>query len=199
MKIACGLFCVAFCLSVGVPQSRAASICNTNPANLVANCGFETGDFTSWTLAGNDVPLSAGVLYGVEGVDPFDGISPHSGVDQAFIADLVSNSLTLSQTIATVPTDVYTVSWYLAQDTPVAGTYSNALSATFGATTLVSLKAVPVEGYTLYSYSVAATSASTVLNLTLGNDLGEFLLDDVSVVPAPTPEPSTWTDRKSVV
>jgi uncharacterized membrane protein YfcA len=40
---------------------------------------------------------------------------------------------------------------------------------------------------------VAATSASTVLNLTLGNDLGEFLLDDVSVVPAPTPEPSTWT------
>jgi hypothetical protein len=61
----------------------------------------------------------------------------------------------------------------------------------------VSLSDIAVEGYTKYSYTVAATSGSSVLDISLGNDLGEFLLDDVSVVhdtstPA-VPEPPAWT------
>jgi hypothetical protein len=36
----------------------------------------------------------------------------------------------------------------------------------------------------------ASICNSTTLSFTLGNDLGEFLLDDVSVV---VPEPSAWT------
>jgi hypothetical protein len=49
---------------------------------------------------------------------------------------------------------------------------------------------VPVQGYTKYTYQTVATSSSTTLSFTLGNGLGEFLLDDVSVV---APEPSAWT------
>ena len=53
---------------------------------------------------------------------------------------------------------------------------------------------VAEEGYTEYSYNVDATSSSSALDLTLGNNLGEFLLDDVSVVdttPVATPEPGS--------
>jgi hypothetical protein len=190
MRIFCGMFGVAFCLFLGIPQSRASNICDDTPRNLVSNCGFETGDFTAWNVSGSDVPLLLNNLYGVEGVDPLDGISPNSGSSQAYFGDLVSNATTLSQTLGTIAGDPYQVSWYLAQDTAVGGGYSNQFSASFGGVQLVSLTAVPVEGYTYYSYSSTATSSSSVLSLTLGNDLGEFLLDDISV--DLTPEPSAW-------
>jgi hypothetical protein len=196
MRKTCGLICVAFCLFLAAPQSKAISICSATAGNLVANCGFETGDFTSWTLTGNDVPIALNNLYGVEGVDPFDGISPNSGANQAFFADLDANATTLQQAIATTASEMYTVSWFLAQDTPVGTqpTETNAFSASFGGVTLANLTAVPVQGYTEYSFVVAASSSSSVLSLTLGNDLGEFLLDDVSVVPVvSTPEPPAWT------
>lgn len=194
MKITCGLLCAALFLFLGAPLSRA-DICGSAASNLVANCGFETGDFTAWTLSGHDVPGELGNLYGVEGVDPIDGISPNSGTFQAYFADLDSNSTTISQSLATVSGTSYTVSWYLAQDTSIATPYSNEFSVSFGGTSLLSLTGMPVEGYTKYSYTVAATSSSTLLSMTLGNDLGEFLLDDISVVPVPrvtTPEPAAW-------
>ena len=182
-------------------QAVAASVCDATAGNLVANCGFETGDFTSWTLTGNDTPLSEGVLYGVEaGADPVDGIVPHSGDNQAFFADLVANETTLSQLIATIAGDTYAISFYVAQDTAPGGLCgpvlcTNQLSASFDGTLLTNLSAVPVEGYTSYSFVDTATDASSALDITLGNDLGEFLLDDVVVTdttPAATPEPSAW-------
>jgi hypothetical protein len=178
------------CLVVSVPQSRASSICDSIAVNSVTNCGFETGDFTGWQLMGNDVPTELGFQYGVEGTDPIDGISPNSGDYQAFFADLTSNPTTLSQTITTIPGELYTVSWYLAQDTTPTVPYSNAFSASFAGDTLADLTGISAQGYTLYTDQVAATSASTTLSFTFGNDLGEFLLDDVSVV---APEPSAWT------
>jgi hypothetical protein len=196
MRKTCGLICFAFCLFLGVRQSKADT-CGSIAGNLVANCGFESGDFTSWTTSGNDVPLTLGNLYGVEGVDPFDGISPNSGDNQAFFADLVANSTTLQQMIATTATDLYTVSFFVAQDTSIGkqDTESNGFSASFGGVTLTSLTGVPVQGYTEYSFLVTASSSSSLLSLTFGNDLGEFLLDDISVVndtPAATPEPATF-------
>jgi flagellin len=195
MKTSSAISCAAFCLFAGLTQGKAEtalSICDADPANLVSNCGFETGDFTAWSLTGNDVPALLGNLYGVEGLDPFDGMSPNSGNFQAYFGDLVSNSTTLSQTFATSPGSLYQVSWYLAQDTAVGAVYSNAFSASFGGMTLLSLTAVPVQSYTHYSYSLIATSSSSVLSLTLGNDLGEFLLDDISVADLGVPEPSAW-------
>jgi len=193
MKIISALLCTVFCLFLNLPEGRAANICAAVSGNLVSNCGFETGDFTSWTLSGNDVPGEADNLYGVEGIDPVDSISPNSGLYQAWFADLVSNTITLSQTIATTPGQQYNISWFLAQDTdPSSGGpgYSNAVSASFDGFSLANLIAVPVQGYTEYFASVTVPDSSSVLSLSLGNDLGEFLLDDLSVVA--TPEPSSW-------
>jgi hypothetical protein len=192
MKTAFGLFYVAFSLFLGLPQTHASPLplCASVTGNLVSNCGFQSGDFMGWTLTGNDVPLQLNDQYGVEGTDPLDGIAPHSGSDQAFFADLDANATTLSQTLSTVAGKTYVLSFYLAQDTATVPPYSNLFSASFAGVSLESLTAVGVEGYTKYSYAGVASTSSSVLSLTLGNDLGEFLLDDVSVTLAP--EPSTW-------
>src|ERR1700735_1560387 len=117
MKTICALSCVAFGLFLGAPQSKADT-CGSVLGNIVANCSFGTGDFTSWTLSGNDVPGQLGNEYGVEGTDPFDGISPPGGsVNQAFFADQDSNATTISQTLTTVVGHMYTVVFYAAQDT----------------------------------------------------------------------------------
>jgi hypothetical protein len=193
MRTLSAFICASFCLLAfqGRAAATSVSICDSTAGNLVSNCGFETGDFTSWTLSGNDVPTELGYQYGVEGQDPLDSISPNSGNYQAFFADIDANATTLSQSIATTSGDEYQISFYLAQDTPVGGGYSNLFSASFGGTTLTSMTAVGVQGYTQYSYDAVASASSSVLSFTLGNDLGEFLLDDV-VVTSATPEPGTW-------
>ena len=187
--------CIVSCLVFGATQSKASSVCDGVAGNLVANCGFETGDFTSWTLSGNDVPGEEGNLYGVEGTDPVDSIIPNSGSYQAFFATLDSNATKLSQDITTTAGDQYTITFWVAQDTASSSEYGNELLASFGGTSLVDDSDVVVEGYTEYTYNVGPVSGSSnTLELTFGNGLGEFLLDDVSVVdngPVVTPEPDS--------
>src|SRR5580704_8216270 len=89
-------------LSVLIQPTAKAGSC-TSAFNLLSNCGFESGDFTSWTLAGNDVPGQLGNLYGVEGTDPFPlpgGTAPFSGNFQAYFGDLNANATTISQEVA---------------------------------------------------------------------------------------------------
>ena len=187
--------CIVACLFFCAAQSKASSVCDGVAGNLVANCGFETGDFTSWTLSGNDVPGEEGNLYGVEGTDPVDSIIPNSGSYQAFFATLDSNATKLSQDITTTAGDQYTITFWVAQDTASSSEYGNELLASFGGTSLVDDSDVVVEGYTEYTYNVGPVSGSSnTLELTFGNGLGEFLLDDVSVVdngPVVTPEPDS--------
>ena len=173
-------------------RAAAASICDANPKNLIANCGFETGTFSSWTLTGTDVPVQLGNLYGVESIDPLDGISPFSGSFQAYFADLDANATSLSQSIATKPNDIYQISFYLAQDTAITAPYSNVFSVAFAGTKLTSLAALPVQGYTKYTFLAITEATSTPLSFSFGDDLGQLLLDDVVVTDLGTPEPGTW-------
>ena len=176
---------VVACLSLWAAASHATVIpCDATAGNLVQNCGFESGDFSSWALSGADVPGDLNNLYGVEfGTDP-DGNDPHGGSYQAWFGDFVANPLTLAQTLATKAGDQYLVSFYLAQDgsPPDKGYSAPHLQTSFGGTSLNNVTAVPMQAYTEYAFLVYATSASSLLSLTLGNDTGYFLLDDVSVV-----------------
>jgi hypothetical protein len=195
MRTFSGLFCAAFILLAGLQQGKAADLCTATTGNLVANCSFATGDFTDWTLTGNDTPAQLGNLYGVEqGTDPDGNPPPVGSLFQAYFGDLVANATTLSQTLSTVPGGYYGVSLYLAQDAAPTGTCNavacaNELQVTLDGVTVLNQTDVPVEGYTEYSGTVQVTDASSVLNITLGNDVGFSLLDDVVVG---TPEPSAW-------
>lgn len=179
-------------LVLPVAAYASSSACSAAAGNLVQNCGFQTGDFTGWGLSGNDVATEQGNLFGVElGVDPYDNIAPHSGSYQAWFSDLSSNATTLTQNITTVAGKTYTVSFYLAQDTATVTPYGNIFDASFG-NGLLDMSDVSVGGYTEYSFTGTATSANSLLSLTLGNGTGEFLLDDVSVrANATVPEPSS--------
>ena len=57
------------------PAVAGPSLCNAIATNLVSNCGFETGDFTSWTIGGNT--LNPGGAY--YGLDSFDANSGNFG------------------------------------------------------------------------------------------------------------------------
>jgi len=48
----------------------------------------------------------------------------------------------------------------------------------------------PDQPYSVHTFNISASSASTKLEFQGSNLLGAFLLDDVSVTPIP--EPSTW-------
>ena len=141
-------------------------------------------------MTGNDVPGEQGNLYGTEGSD--GGINPNSGAFQAYFGDLAANPTTLAQTLATTVGASYAISFYLAEELEGPGTVNNSAVVSFGGTTLETLTNVGAGGYTLYTVTGVASSGSTVLNLTFGDDIGEFLLDDVSVTAVPTPEPGSW-------
>jgi hypothetical protein len=181
--ICCGLWSAS--------QAKAASICAAIPHNLVSNCGFETGDFTSWTISGNTAnPL--GTYYGVDNLDASSG-NYGAYMSQDYI-DGGTAPVDLSQLLTTIPGDLYTVTFFLEQDTAPTLGYTHAFTATLGGTS-VSLTPTtanpgPVGTFTEYAFSGTATAASTPLVFTFENDDNYWSLDDVSAVLAP--EPSTY-------
>jgi hypothetical protein len=169
------------------------SACDATYGNNVANCGFETGDFTGWTLTGSAFELAQTNNYGIDSYDP------NSGTYDAFFANQgpvlgtasAAGDITLSQTLGLEVGRSYTVSFDLAQDTPVATGYTNFFSATFDAATLLSETAAPATGtggvdYVAYSYTVTALGADT-LAFAFQNDAGDWFLDDVTVTQIPEP------------
>ena len=192
MKTQRMLSLVAAALVLAAASTTASAACGAG--NLVSNCGFETGDFTGWTLAGNDVPGELNNLYGVEGTDPFplpDGTAPHGGDSQAFFADQFADPTTLSQAISTVAGTTYTVSFWMAQGLAGPGTVSDEMDASFGSGSFSSSDS-GATGYTLIQFTGVASSASTMLSVSFGTDIGEYVVDDFSVTaPVSTvPEPS---------
>jgi hypothetical protein len=145
-------------------------------ANLIVNGGFETGDFTGWTLTGNT---------------GFTGVSagnPNSGIYAAFLGSVGSDGYMLqSASFSTIVGEVYNVNFWLFSD----GGIPNDFGAVYiGGTpvTLVALTNIPAQPYTLYQGQVTATLTSGNIAFNFRNDPGFLWLDDVSVQ---VPEPGT--------
>jgi hypothetical protein len=166
----------------------AAALCGflsvARADNLVANPGFETGDFTNWALSGTNVPDDSGIYYGV------DGLNPHSGALEAYFGSL-GGVLELTQTLSTVPGVSYTITFWLAHSPETPFPYGNSFEALFGGSTLLSQTSVPDIGYTQYSFSRLATETSTELIFAFQDDTSYFSLDDVSVASNAVPEPGS--------
>ncbi len=137
---------------------------------LVANGGFETGDFTGWTRSGN---------LGFTSVTN-SSFYVNSGTFGASLGPVGSDGI-LSQTLATTPGQAYIVSFALRSD----GFFANDFSASWGGQTFFSQVNMPAAGYVPLSFTEVATGSSTTLQLGFRDDPGFLGLDDVSVIADP--------------
>jgi hypothetical protein len=151
-----------------------ASAALTARANLVANPGFETGTFSSWTQFG-DTSFTAVS-------DSSFGHSPHSGTFEAHFGP-TSSFGGIDQTLATSP-GAYTIDFWLSNDDPIA---NNGFYVSFNGTTLFTLTNAPPFDYTHYTFTGTATGSSTVLEFGFYNPPAYYYLDDVGVNAVPEP------------
>ncbi len=167
-----------------MPQSHADE--------LVTNGGFEqtvsAPNVTGLNPAGWTVVSPETYTFDTCGSD---GAPAHSGSCAMNFGSLTSASL--SQTLATVAGDTYSVRFYLGDFLTQGNGPDNSFQVAFGGTTIFSETNFPLGSYALINETVEATSNSTVLSFQgfdVPNSIG---LDDVSVSTASTvPEPSTF-------
>ncbi len=172
LTAAVGALCA---VSVGVVPARAAAI---------TNGGFETGALTGWTLSNAsafDTVCPAGLPLGSSTC-----ISNSGTYAMAF--GQFGSSASLSQTIATTPGGIYTISFFLANDNPT-DELGNAFAVRWDGATVFSL----VDPQATFGYSkrmilnVTAASSSTVLAFDGQNDSYSWYLDDVTIADSPEP------------
>jgi len=153
------------------PSGAAAdppSICD-GVGSLVANCGFETGDFTGWTLSGN---------LGFTGVS---SSIPNSGAYGGFFGAIGSDTV-ISQVLPTTP-GLYDISFYLLSDGGTPNDFAmswNGVPQIFGTN-------IPAFPYTQFSLSAIAGLGGDQISFAIRDDPGFMFLDDVIVTAVPEP------------
>jgi hypothetical protein len=167
---------------------------------IIQNGGFETGDFSDWTLAGD--PNTSTYFYdGVVTTNTLaDGSGAsfiHSGSYGAFLGD--TNPAFLSQTVQTVPGQSYLLSFWL--DNPKSGAGQEFLvdwNTNSASTNQIYFISSPgVLAWENITFVVQATDTNATLQFGAQNPPDGFGLDDVSLVavfqPTFTAQPTNLT------
>jgi len=149
---------LAALLLAAAPQLSSAQ-------NLLTNPGFETGDLTGWTDAGNT---------GWNNVTTV----PHTGTFGISNGAVGSLSL-LQQTIATIPGATYAMSGW------VASSGASHFQMRFDGQTIFPETILPASGYTFYRATGTAIAASTVVEYGFRDDPSFLNFDDASVTLVP--------------
>jgi len=143
-----------------------------NHLGLVLNGDFESGDFTDWTISGDDTYFF---------VDDGSGspVMPHSGTYAAALGTVEATGY-LSQTLATTAGTYYLLSLWL--DSP-DGLTPNEFLVSWNGQTLFDQSNLGAIGWTNLQFTVPATGANTVLQFGFQDPPSYLGLDDVSVLP----------------
>ena len=158
---------------------------------LVQNGGFETGDFTGWTLVGD-----AGT---VNYVDTGTYITPHSGSYAAAMGQ-VTTLANLSQTLPTSAGQTYLLSMWL--DSPSVSHQKltpNEFTVAWNGITLFDKTNIGRIGWTNLQFIVKATDSTAVLQFGARDDYWYLGIDDVSVTPIAPPSLTTQPTNLAVL
>jgi hypothetical protein len=172
-------------LDVTVPGSSS----QPSGPNLVVNGNFATDSFSGWTLGGNDAPDP------VYGPQIYINTTGEGGSTHAAAMGSSGSDGAMSQTIATTPGQTYTLSFWLENQS----SGPNDFSAIWNGQTLLSLGNAAAFGYTEYSYTVTATSSSTVLEFAARQDPSHWDLDNISLSTSAPTDPSQPSGPNLVV
>lgn len=136
----------------------------------VTNGGFETGDFTGWTLG-------AGINYTT--VQTF---AAHSGSWGCYTGPIPANSISQNLTGVNAGDTVEVHFWLALSGSP------NSFSATLDGLNLVAPMVDSGDfGYTEFVGTVNVTNANPALVFTFYNSPSYWSMDDVSAIVTPTP------------
>jgi hypothetical protein len=181
MKLrATALLFALFCLLI-TSTAWAQSTCDGVAGNLVANCGFETGDYTSWTQGGNlgFTSVTGNPLY-VNSGNFASAMGP------------VGGDGTLEQFVGAPGVTLYDASFFLSND----GGSPNDFTVFWNGVD-VGLDLVDYNGFTYTQFSAVLSGNAGVgandLVFVFRHDPAFWALDDVVVTAAnsPVPEPGS--------
>jgi hypothetical protein len=146
----------------------ASAALSAHAQNLVANPGFETGDFTGWTNNGGGNFVNTGNAY--------------DGTYSAWMGAVGSDN-SFQQSIATTPGLMYSVSFYLLNQ----GGTPNDFTASFAGVTIYTVTNGGTMPWTLETANIMATSSSSLLLFSARQDPTYWQVDDVNVHAVPEP------------
>jgi hypothetical protein len=157
--------------------------------SIVLNGGFETGDFSDWTLVG-DTETFHNLYNTVATAADYPGVV-HSGNYGAFLGEN-GFAATLSQTLPTVPGQHYLVSFWL--DDLIPGSVQS-FNAFWNGTNLTSLLNPPAFTWSNFLTVVTASDTNSLLEFDVENDPSYFGLDDITATPVTTGLPPVATSQ----
>jgi hypothetical protein len=146
------------------------------------NGGFETGDFTGWTLTN-------GANDGFTFVTTNSGNPsnpPNAGTYEAMMGTF-GTAGTISQAFTTTAGQQYKVSFWLANDSKDA---TNVFQAQWNGVTQALnpvLNPTLASSYTQYQFLATAADANATIAFNFVNDPSVFHLDNVDATPTPIP------------
>jgi hypothetical protein len=173
------LFLTGFALLAvcAAPPYATASICDSTAGNLIMNCGFETGDFTDWTVGGNTGDTSVST-----------GMYANSGTYGAALGPVGSDG-TLTQSFTGSSTS-YDLQFYLYSP---GGTPNDFTVYWNGVDVGPDLLDAGSFLFTEYSYVLPGNVGSNTIEFSYRQDPSYWGLDDVIVTSAnaAVPEPGS--------